>query len=45
MAYIELSFADLFLVQMVCVCVPEQWKKTIEADAYDDGAGPGSPPS
>ena len=44
MIKVGFSFADSTFLQLVCVCVPEHWKKTIEADGYD-GAGPGSPPT
>jgi hypothetical protein len=27
---------------LVCVCLPQHWRKTIEGDSTDPGAGPGS---
>ena len=32
------------LVQLVCVCLPEHWKKTVEGEGSQEG-GLGGPPS
>lgn len=40
---VDLSPFMLMFAQLVCVCLPEHWKKTVEGEGSQEG-GPGGPP-
>ncbi|KAF2637034.1 hypothetical protein P280DRAFT_408140 [Massarina eburnea CBS 473.64] len=38
------SDSDIKAFPLVCVCLPQHWRKTIEGDSTDTGGGSGGPP-
>jgi hypothetical protein len=42
---LPMTTGDIKAFPLVCVCLPEAWRKTVEGDTYTEGGSAGAPPT